>query len=96
MLVTVPVGFSRELTERLSAGVSVGSGAVDAASNPSALQRSCDGWQHDALYLSAGNQAPAFGAGFNAGVHYSFRAVAVGSPITLLSGFSNSTGIART
>ena len=29
-------------------------------------------------YLSAGNNAPAFGAGFNAGVHYAFETVSLG------------------
>jgi long-chain fatty acid transport protein len=78
MLVTVPVGFSRQLTERLSAGFS----AVPALSMlqviPAPFSAPVTGGSTMPYYLSAGNNAPAVGAGFNAGLHYAVRAVSFG------------------
>jgi len=78
MLVTVPVGFSRELSERLSAGFSVVPALSMLQVIPAPFSAPVAGGSTMPYYLSAGNNAPAFGMGFNAGVHYSVKAVSVG------------------
>jgi long-chain fatty acid transport protein len=69
-LVEVPIGLSRLLTEKLSVGFS----AVPAFSMlqviPAPFAAPVMAGSTSPYYLSAGNNAPAFGAGFNAGVHY--------------------------
>jgi long-chain fatty acid transport protein len=79
MLVTAPVGFSRQLTERLSAGISVVPALSMLQVIPAPFSSPVTGGSTMPYYLSAGNNAPAFGAGLNAGVHYTFKAVAVGA-----------------
>jgi long-chain fatty acid transport protein len=78
MLVTVPIGFSRELTERLSAGFSVVPALSMLQVIPAPFSAPVTGGSTMPYYLSAGNNAPAYGMGFNAGLHYAFRAVSVG------------------
>jgi long-chain fatty acid transport protein len=78
MLVTVPVGFSRELSERLSAGFSVVPALSMLQVIPAPFSAPVAGGSTMPYYLSAGNNAPAFGMGFNAGVHYLVKAVSVG------------------
>lgn len=78
MLVTVPTGFSRELTERLSAGVSVVPAFSMLQVIPAPFSAPVTGGSTMPYYLSAGNQAPAFGSGVNAGLRYAFKAVSVG------------------
>jgi long-chain fatty acid transport protein len=78
MLVTVPVGFSRELTERLSVGVSVVPALSMLQVIPAPFSAPVTGGSTMPYYLSAGNHAPAFGMGVNAGLQYAFKAVSVG------------------
>ena len=70
MLLTIPIGMSRELSDRLSVGVS----AVPALSMlqviPAPFSAPVTAGSTMPYYLSAGNNAPAFGAGFQAGVRY--------------------------
>lgn len=79
MLVTMPMGFSRQLSERLSAGFS----AVPALSMlqviPAPFSAPVTGGSTMPYYLAAGNNAPAYGAGFNVGLHYAMGAVSVGA-----------------
>ncbi len=78
MLVTMPIGVSRQMTERLSVGVS----AVPAASLlqiiPAPFFAPVSAGSTTPYYLSAGNNAAAYGAGITAGVHYAFERVAIG------------------
>jgi long-chain fatty acid transport protein len=78
MLLTLPVGVARQLSERLSVGFS----AVPALSMlqviPAPFSAPVSGGSSMPYYLSAGNHAPAFGGGFNAGVHYAFEKVNLG------------------
>ena len=78
MLVTLPVGFSRELTERLSAGFSLVPAMSMLQVIPAPFSAPVAGGSTMPYYLSAGNNAPAYGMGVNAGVHYDFGAVSVG------------------
>jgi long-chain fatty acid transport protein len=78
MLVTLPVGMSRQLTERLSIGFS----AVPAFSMlqiiPAPFSAPVSAGSTMPYYLSATYHAPAFGAGVEAGVHYAFDKVSLG------------------
>ncbi len=78
MLVTVPVGFSRELTERLSAGISVVPALSMLQVIPAPFTAPVIGGSSMPYYLSAGNNAPAGGVGFQAGMQYEFKAVSFG------------------
>ena len=78
MLVTLPVGFSRELTERLSAGFSLVPAMSMLQVIPAPFSAPVTGGSTMPYYLSAGNNAPAYGMGVNAGLHYEFGAVSVG------------------
>jgi len=78
MLVTVPVGFSRQLTERLSAGASVVPALSMLQVIPAPFAAPVTGGSTMPYYLSASNNAPAFGMGVNAGVNYVFGAVSLG------------------
>jgi long-chain fatty acid transport protein len=78
MLVTVPVGFSRELSERLSAGFSVVPALSMLQVIPAPFAAPVTGGSTMPYYLSAGNNAPAFGMGVNAGVQYEVSRVSVG------------------
>ena len=70
MLLTIPIGMSRELSDRLSVGVS----AVPALSMlqviPAPFSAPVTAGSTMPYYLSAGNRAPALGAGFQAGIRY--------------------------
>jgi long-chain fatty acid transport protein len=78
MLVTVPVGIARKVSE----GLSVGFSAVPSFSMlqviPAPFAAPVTAGSTMPYYLSAGNNAPAFGAGFSAGVHYEFEKVNLG------------------
>ncbi len=78
MLVTLPVGFSRQLSERLSAGFSVVPALSMLQVIPAPFSAPVMAGSTMPYYLSAGNNAPAYGTGFNAGVHYAYKAVSVG------------------
>jgi long-chain fatty acid transport protein len=78
MLITVPLGFSRQMTERLSAGVSVVPAFSMLQIIPAPFSAPVSGGSTMPYYLSAGNQAPALGAGVNAGLQYAFKAISVG------------------
>ena len=79
MLVTIPIGVARQMTERLSVGFS----AVPAISMlqvvPAPFSSPVTAGSTMPYYLSAGNHAPAMGAGFSAGVHYAFERVSIGA-----------------
>jgi Long-chain fatty acid transport protein len=70
MLLTIPVGLSRQLSDRLSVGAS----AVPALSMlqviPAPFSTPVSAGSTMPYYLSAGNNAPAFGFGFQAGMRY--------------------------
>jgi len=78
MLVTVPIGVARQMTERLSVGFS----AVPALSMlqiiPAPFASPVTAGSTMPYYLSAGNNAAAGGAGFSAGVHYTIGKASVG------------------
>lgn len=78
MLVTLPVGFSRQLTERLSAGASVVPALSMLQVIPAPFSAPVTGGSTMPYYLSAGNQAPAFGMGMNVGLQYAIKVVSVG------------------
>lgn len=78
MLVTLPVGVARQMSERLSFGFS----AVPAFSMlqviPAPFGTPVSGGSTMPYYLSARTHAPSFGGGFNAGLHYAFEKVTFG------------------
>jgi long-chain fatty acid transport protein len=78
MLVTMPIGVARQLTERIS----VGFAAVPSLSMlqviPAPFSAPVSAGSSMPYYLSAGNNAPAFGGGFNAGLHYALEKVSFG------------------
>lgn len=78
MLVTMPVGISRSLTERLSVGFSAVPSLSMLQVIPAPFSAPVTAGSTMPYYLSAGNNAPAFGGGFNAGVHYAFERVNFG------------------
>lgn len=78
MLVTVPVGMARQLTERLSVGFSAMPSLSMLQVIPAPFSAPVSAGSSMPYYLSAGNNAPAFGGGFNAGVHYAFERVNFG------------------
>lgn len=78
MLVTVPVGVARQLTERLSVGFSAVPSLSMLQVIPAPFSAPVSAGSSMPYYLSAGNNAPAMGAGFNAGVHYAFDKVNLG------------------
>jgi len=71
MLLTVPVGFSHQLSDKLSVGLSLTPSMsmlqVIPAPFASPVTAGNNGYPY---YLSAGNNAPAFGSGIQGGVHY--------------------------
>ena len=71
MLLTVPVGLSRQVNEKLSVGFSVlpALSMLQVIPAPFAPPVTAGNGGYP-YYLSAGNNAPAFGAGFQGGVHY--------------------------
>lgn len=78
MLVTIPMGVSRQLSERLAVGFSAVPSLSMLQVIPAPFAAPVTGGSTMPYYPSAGNNAPAFGAGFNAGVHYAFEKVSLG------------------
>jgi long-chain fatty acid transport protein len=78
MLVTIPVGVSKQLSDRLSAGFSLTPALSMLQVIPAPFSAPVTGGSTMPYYLSAGNNAPAFGMGVNGGVHYSVKAVSIG------------------
>lgn len=79
MLVTVPIGMARQLTERFSAGFSLVPSLAMLQVIPAPFSAPVSAGSSMPYYLSAGNNAPAFGGGFNVGVHYAFERVSLGA-----------------
>ncbi|HWA95773.1 MAG TPA: hypothetical protein VG844_14320 [Terracidiphilus sp.] len=78
MLVTIPLGMSRELTERLSVGFSLAPSLSMLQVIPAPFSAPVTAGSTMPYYLSAGNNAPAMGVGANAGVHYAAGPVSFG------------------
>ena len=78
MLVTLPVGLARQLSERLSIGFSAVPSFSMLQVIPAPFSAPVSGGSTMPYYLSAGNHAPSFGAGFNAGIHYAFEKINIG------------------
>jgi long-chain fatty acid transport protein len=78
MLVTVPVGMARQVTERFSIGFSAAPSVSMLQVIPAPFAAPVTAGSTMPYYLSAGNNAPAFGAGFSAGAHYAFAKVNFG------------------
>ena len=78
MLVTVPIGISREMTERLSVGFSITPSLSMLQIIPAPFFPPVIGGSTMPYYLDAGNNAPAAGIGANAGVHYAAGPVSIG------------------
>ncbi len=78
MLVTVPIGMARQVTERLSVGFSAVPSLSMLQVIPAPFSAPVSAGSSMPYYLSAGNNAPAPGAGFNAGVQYAFEKASVG------------------
>jgi len=79
MLVTIPIGMGRQLTERLSVGFSLIPSLSMLQVIPAPFSAPVTAGSSMPYYLSAGNNAPAMGGGFSAGVHYAFEKVSVGA-----------------
>lgn len=79
MLVTVPVGIARQLTERLSVGFSAVPSLSMLQVIPAPFSPPVTAGSTMPYYMSAGNNAPALGAGFTTGVHYTFERVSLGA-----------------
>lgn len=79
MLVTIPVGMARQVTERLSVGFSAVPSLSMLQVIPAPFSAPVSAGSSMPYYLSAGNNAPAMGAGFSAGVHYAFDKVNLGA-----------------
>ncbi len=78
MLVTMPFGIARQLTERLSVGFSAVPSISMLQVIPAPFSAPVAAGSSMPYYLSARNNAPTVGAGFNAGVHYDFGRVGIG------------------
>lgn len=78
MLVTVPVGVARQLTERFSVGFSAVPSLSMLQVIPAPFSPPVIAGSTMPYYLSAGNNAPAMGAGFSGGAHYAFSKFGVG------------------
>jgi long-chain fatty acid transport protein len=79
MLVTLPVGMARQFSERLSIGFSAVPSFSMLQVIPAPFSSPVSAGSTMPYYLSAGNHAPSFGAGFNVGVHYAFEKVNFGA-----------------
>ena len=79
MLVTVPIGMARSVTERLSVGFSAVPSLSMLQVIPAPFSAPVTAGSTMPYYLSAGNNAAAFGGGFNAGVHYALERVSFGA-----------------
>lgn len=78
MLVTAPIGMARQISERLSIGFSAVPSFSMLQVIPAPFAAPVSAGSTMPYYLAAGNNAPAFGAGFNAGIHYAFEKVNIG------------------
>ncbi len=78
MLVTAPIGIARQLTERLSVGFSAVPSFSMLQVIPAPFSAPVTAGSTMPYYLSAGNNAPAFGGGVNVGAHYAFEKVSFG------------------
>lgn len=78
MLVTLPVGLGRQISERLSVGFSAVPSFSMLQVIPAPFSAPISGGSTMPYYLSARNHAPAFGGGFNLGLHYAFEKVNFG------------------
>jgi long-chain fatty acid transport protein len=73
MLLEVPIGMSRVLTEGLSVGLSIAPSHSMLQVIPAPFSATVTGGSTMPYYMSAGYNAPAFGAGVSAGMHYQFN-----------------------
>jgi long-chain fatty acid transport protein len=78
MLVTIPIGIARQVTERFSVGFSAVPSLSMLQVIPAPFAPPVTAGSTMPYYLSAGNNAPAMGAGFSAGAHYAFPRVGFG------------------
>lgn len=78
MLVTVPIGFARSVTERLSAGFSIVPSLSMLQVIPAPFAPPVTAGSTMPYYLSAGNNAPAPGLGASLGMRYSVGPVGIG------------------
>lgn len=69
-LLEVPLGVSRALTDKLSVGVSVVPAFSMLQVVPAPFSAPVMAGSTSPYYMSAGYNAPAFGGGFNGGMHY--------------------------
>jgi long-chain fatty acid transport protein len=79
MLVTMPIGVARQMTERLSVGFSAVPSFAMLQVIPAPFSPPVTGGSTMPYYMTAGNRAPAMGGGFTAGVHYAFEKFSVGA-----------------
>jgi len=79
MLVTMPIGIARQMTERLSIGFSAVPSFSMLQVIPAPFSPPVTDGSTRPYYLSAGNRAPAMGAGFSGGVHYAFSKLSLGA-----------------
>lgn len=70
MLLTIPVGLSRQMSERLSVGASLVPALSMLQVIPAPFAAPVTAGSTMPYYISAGNNAPAFGLGLQAGMHY--------------------------
>ncbi len=78
MLITLPIGMARQLTERFSIGFSVVPSLSMLKVIPAPFSAPVSAGSSMPYYLAANNSAPAVGSGFNLGVHYAFERVSLG------------------
>lgn len=78
MLVTMPVGVARQMTERLSFGISAVPSFSMLQVIPAPFSAPVSGGSTMPYYLPGRYHAQAGGAGFNVGVHYAFERVSIG------------------
>lgn len=75
MLLEVPMGVSRSLSDKLSAGLSLVPALSMLQVVPAPFSAPVMAGSTSPYYLSAGYNAPALGGGFNAGLHYKINPV---------------------
>lgn len=78
MLVQIPIGMARQMTERFSIGFSAIPSFSMLQVIPAPFAAPVTGGSTMPYYLSAGNNAPAMGGGFSVGVHYAFEKANLG------------------
>ncbi len=78
MLITMPIGVARQLTERLSVGFSAVPSVSMLQVIPAPFSAPVAAGSTMPYYLSAKHDAPTFGAGFNVGARYSVGRVGIG------------------